>query len=391
MRIALFTDTYHPQINGVVSFLDTIIPKLCVSNEVILFAPGEKEKITVQKMNKRFKIYWVPASPFPYYEGYRMSKVALRSISKIMKKEKPDVVHAHAPTLLGLQGIMVAKKRNVPTVATYHTHFPDYLPYLLDGKLPKVFDSISHKTVRGLIRFVYSLVDIPTAPTAELVKELKNYGVKNPIRLINAVDLQSMKSSTKLDAEFMNRYGIAKNKKIILFVGRVGFEKKLGVLLDSVKKLKSRNWILVIAGSGPQLENYRQQAETLGLKNVIFTGFLEDRLLGAAYSQADLFVSPSDSETFGLTFIEAMAYGKPVIGVNKLGPKELITNGSDGFLIKAGSSNILAKKIDELLGSPSLRKKMGEQAKITAKKYSATECMRETMEIYDSLIRKKKD
>lgn len=384
MRIALFTETYHPQFNGVVSFLDSILPKLAKNNQVILFAPGDRKNIRVEKRTHSFRIYWIPASPFPYYEGYRMSRIMLNRIERILEKEKVDVVHAHAPTLLGLQGILIAKKMDIPIVATYHTHFPDYLPYLLDGKLPKVFDAISHKTVRGLIRFVYSLVDVPTAPTNELVKELKGYGVKKAVKLVNGVDFSKMKTNKRIEEEFRNKFSIPRNRKIALYVGRIGFEKRLGILLDAAKRLRSKCCLLIV-GSGPQLENYKKQAKNLGLKNVVFTGFVDERLLPAAYACADIFVSPSDSETFGLTFIEAMALGKPVIGVNRLGPRELIVNGKGGLLVKPGSSRAIANAIDRLMTNPKLRRKMGAQAKEVAKKYSINQSYKETIEIYRRL------
>lgn len=385
MRVAIFTDTYLPQVNGVVSYLESTLPRIARTNDVVLFAPGERKKISVEEKGKRFRIYWIPASSFPYYEGYRMSKVALKDIERILKKERIDMVHAHAPVLLGLQGMMIAKKLKIPIVATYHTHLPDYLPYLLDGKFPGFLNSISQKTVKGLIRLVYCWADESTAPSEELVKELQGYGVKNTTRLPNGVDLDRMKSSEKLKQEFVKQYRIPRNKKIILYVGRVGFEKRLGTLLDAVKRLKTKKFQLVVVGSGPQLENYKHHADMLGLQSVIFTGFVEDRLLPAAYSVADVFVSPSDSETFGLTFIEAMATGLPVIGVNKLGPKELIKNGKNGFLVKAGDSRDMARKIEKLLSDSRLRKKMGEEAKNTAKGFSIDHSVKETIRIYRRL------
>lgn len=212
MRIALFTDTYLPQINGVVSVLEGIIPQLAKNNDVILFAPGTRKKIYTEKKG-RLKIYWVPASPFPFYEGYRMSKVALKDIDRILEKEKIEIVHAHAPILLALQGVLIAKKKKIPSVATYHTHFPDYLPYLLDGKFPQFLSRISLKTTKKLIKFVYTLVDVPTAPTKELVRELKKYGVEKAIKLVNGVDLAKMNCDKKTLLEFKEKYNVPKGEK----------------------------------------------------------------------------------------------------------------------------------------------------------------------------------
>lgn len=384
MRIALFTDTYLPQINGVVSVLEGIIPELAKNNDVILFAPGTRKKVYTEKKG-RLKIYWIPASPFPFYEGYRMSKIALKDIDQILDKEKIEIVHAHAPILLALQGILIAKKKKIPSVATYHTHFPDYLPYLLDGKFPQFLNRISLKTTKKLIKFVYTLVDVPTAPTKELVRELKKYGVDRAIKLVNGVDLKKMNAGEETVSEFRERYNIPKGKKIILYLGRVSFEKRIGVLLESLKKLKGKNWHMLVVGSGPQLDNYKQQAKNLGIHNITFTGFIEKKHLPAAYLSSSIFVSASDSETFGLTFVEAMACGIPVIGVNKLGPKEIIDNGVNGYIVRAGSAIQIAKHIDMLLENEALRKKLGKEAKNKAQEFSLDKTVKQTLEIYEKL------
>lgn len=177
-----------------------------------------------------------------------------------------------------------------------------------------------------------------------------------------------------------------KGKKIILYLGRVSFEKRIGILLESLKKLKGKNWHMLVVGSGPQLDNYKQQAQNLGIHNITFTGFIEKRHIPAAYMASDVFVSASDSETFGLTFVEAMACGVPVIGVNKLGPKEIIDSGINGYLVHAGSSLQLAKHIDLLLKNELLRKKMGQAAKTKSREFSLEKNVSETMDIYEKLL-----
>ena len=123
MKIAVFTETYHPQVNGVVVFLSDLLPAISKKAEVVLFAPGKK-KLRTEKVSRNFRIYWVPAEPFPFYEGYRMSRIKKSDIEKILIKEKPDVVHLHAPVLMGLKALYASKKLGLPVVATYHTHFP---------------------------------------------------------------------------------------------------------------------------------------------------------------------------------------------------------------------------------------------------------------------------
>ena len=186
MKIAIFTDTYLPQMNGVVSYLLDSIGELSKKHEIIVFAPGDKLKVE----KKKVKTYWIPSSPFPFYEGYKIASMNYARISELIKKEKPDIIHAHAPVVLGVQGIICAKRRNIPLVITHHTHFPDYVPHLLNGKLPEAFGDMSGYTVKQLIRHVFTNADVVTAPTNELVKELRSYGLRNVVQLPNGVKLK---------------------------------------------------------------------------------------------------------------------------------------------------------------------------------------------------------
>ncbi|MBU0532377.1 glycosyltransferase [Candidatus Micrarchaeota archaeon] len=381
MKIAVFTDTYFPQINGVVSYLSNSLKLLAKNNEVVLFAPGDKI-LKVEKISKTFKIYWIPAKAFPFYEGYRISSMNYKRVSELLKKENPDIVHAHAPVVLGLEGIISAKRKNIPTVVTYHTHFPDYVPHLLNGRLPEPFSKISDYTVKKMIKHVFKMVDVVTAPTNELVNELKSYGLSNVIYLPNGVDLKKFRKNAKKAALFRKQHKIGK-KKMILYLGRVSFEKKIDVLLEAFKMIENDERLLVICGGGPYVDDFKKLAVALGIKNVIFTGYLDD--INSAYSAADIYVSASDTETFGLTFIEAMYTETPVIGVKRLGPKELIKNGKTGVLVEPSNIAELANAMEKLLNDAKLCKRMGTEAHKTAKKYSLRKSVEKTIEIYRGL------
>lgn len=379
MKIAIFTDSFHPQVNGVVVFLSESLKVLAKKHKIILFAPGS-ERFKIEK-RKNLKIYWMPAEPFPFYEGYRMTKLDPLKIKQILEKEKPDIVHLHAPILLGINGLIIAKKLGIPTIATYHTHFPDYLPHILKGKLLKRLNWMGEYTAKKLIKIVFSEADVTTAPTQELVDELTDYGIKNVIYLPNGVNIKKLKAKESEKKKFSKKYKLGK-RKIILYAGRVSPEKKLEILIKAFKKIENNKTLLLIVGAGPGLKKYKQMAKELTIKNIIFTGYVKDEMLFSAYSLADVFVSPSDSETFGLTFIEAMAFGVPVIGVNKLGAKELIINKENGYLVKAGAIDELAAKIEKLLKNKKIRDGIRKQAKKTAKYYSIERCMKKTTEIY---------
>jgi 1,2-diacylglycerol 3-alpha-glucosyltransferase len=378
MKIAIFTETYHPQKNGVVVFLSDIIPVISKKAEIILFAPGGK-RLRTEKVNRKLRIYWAPAEPFPFYEGYRMSKIRSAQIEKILKREKPDVVHLHAPVLMGLKALRVSKNLGLPVIATYHTHFPDYIPHLFRGMLPAPLAEFSKSPVRKLISYVFSKADCTTAPTQELKKELEAYGVENVLHIPNGIRFKKFR---KADSRmFMKKYKIPADKPVVLYVGRLSFEKKVDRLVEAFKNVK--NATLVIVGSGPSLEEYKK----LAADNVIFTGFVDDKLLSSAYASADIFASASDSETFGLTFVEAMHFGLPVVGVDRLGAKEVIKDGKNGFLVGVGNVNTIADKINLLVKRPALRKKLGKQGKKDSRKYDMDRVAGEFLALYKKLAK----
>jgi glycosyltransferase involved in cell wall biosynthesis len=381
MKIAVFTDTYLPQTNGVVAYLRDSLRLLSRNNDVVLFAPGSS-RLEVEQPLPRMKIYWVPASPFPFYEGYRIASFDYGRVSAILKKEKPDIVHAHAPVPLGLQGLLWAKRHGVPCMVTYHTHFPDYLPHLLDGRLPGFLHGLGHYTVKKFIRHVFGRVDAVTAPTHELCRELRSYGLRNVVHLPNGVDFTRFCTRKAHGAKFRREHGIGA-RKAVLYVGRLSFEKRLDVLLEAFRMIEGKGRVLVIVGSGPALGKLRELAAALRLRNVIFTGFVRDA--GAAYLAADVFASASDTETFGLTFVEAMHAGLPAIGVRKLGAREVITPDC-GILVEPGDATALAKAMEQLIGNRGLRERLGRGAVKRAALYSIGKSVRKTLSIYRRLL-----
>ncbi len=380
MKIAVFTDTFLPQMNGVVSYLLDSLEELSKKYEVVVFAPG-KDKLEIEEKN--YRIYWIPASPFPFYEGYKIASMNYARVSELIKKEKPDIIHAHAPVVLGVQGIVCGRINRIPIVVTHHTHFPDYVPHLLNGKLPEQFESVSELTVKKLIKHVFENVDIVTAPTNELVCELSSYGLKNVVHLPNGVKLKKFRYSRKEGEKFRKKLGIPARSKVVLYLGRVSYEKKLDILIHAFNMVN--DGYLVIAGKGPYLDDLKKHAEALSIKNIRYTGFLDEREIIGAYSSADVFASPSDSETFGLTFVEAMACKRPVIGVSKLGAKEIILNGKTGILVEPQNARKLANAIKKLFKNKKLRDEYGQNGYERAKTYSLRKSIEETRKIYQSL------
>jgi 1,2-diacylglycerol 3-alpha-glucosyltransferase len=382
MRIALFTDTYLPQTNGVVAYLCDAIHELSKRHEVVLFAPGEG-RFRTERVSRRFTIHWIPSGPFPFYEGYRVASMDYRRIASMLDAEKPDIIHAHAPINLGVQGMLAGRRRGIPVVATYHTHYPDYVPHITRGRLPSALKGWGTGAAKSVVRHIFGMADMVTAPTQELVGELRSYGLKNVVRLPNGIDLAKLRCPRAEAEAFRKAHHIPKGRKTVVYLGRLSVEKKVDLLLEGFRIIDSDERLLIVAGGGPSQGKFRELAGRLGIRNIVFIGFVKNP--AAAYACADVFASASDSETFGLTFVEAMHMGLPAIGVRRLGAKEVITDGKDGLLVAPGDAQALAGAMKRLLDDGKLRGRMAANGRKTAAGYSIQNSVRETLAIYRRL------
>ncbi|MCD6575633.1 MAG: glycosyltransferase [Nanoarchaeota archaeon] len=225
------------------------------------------------------------------------------------------------------------------------------------------------------------------APTKEIAKILKEKGFKNVIAIPSSVDFSFLDSQRKIDIR--KKHKLKKSTKVILYVGRLGFEKKLKVLLDAFKMLKGEYHLLIV-GKGPFEKEYKTYAKKNQIKNVTFVGYVSDEELPSYYRACDLFVSPSDTETQGLTFIEAMHFGKPVIGANKYGVKEIIKNYKNGLKFEPNNPHDLKKKIEIILSNKELYKKLSKNAKAISDKYSIEKTTSNLLKEYQKLKYKKR-
>ncbi|MBU0591498.1 glycosyltransferase [Candidatus Micrarchaeota archaeon] len=388
LKIAMVTETYLPIKNGVDVLLLDLLPTLSQHADITLFAPGlEGNKIQIEHINDHLKICRVPTVPLPIYAGYNMPIISSRRLRKLLEQEQPDIVHLHAPVLMGIQALRISKALSLPTVATYHTHLPEYTGHIMKGTLHKFVTRVAKSIVEKLIKYVFSQVDMVITPTNIIKKLLEDYGVMAPVTHVPCgMDLNKYEYAGKEQGvKFRQEHNIPLEKPLVLYVGRISFEKKLEHLLNAFVGISEAT--LVIVGDGPSLNEYKKLAKTLGITDrVMFTGAIDHKSLGPVYHSADIFVSPSDTETFGLTFTEAMMCGIPPIGVDRLGPSEIIISGHNGYLVAPNNPEALATKIRVLLHNPEIRRELGTQAKSDVRQYNTNNIAHKHMEVYHRVL-----
>ncbi|MFX1516834.1 MAG: glycosyltransferase [Promethearchaeota archaeon] len=378
LRIAIFSESWVPNLNGVVISIINEIQSLKNKHDFVVFVPKLKQ-------SKPFEIEGIPiyefwSVPFPPYPGYKLA-IPNISFSKAIKKEECfDLVHSHGPFSLGYAAVLTARVfYDLPLLNTYHTDLAEYSGHMIGGYQAEKFTAWFRRFAWAYVRWYYKYSNVVVTPSKTLQSALRINGVKPPVyALPNMISSVFFKNDQDLHEEeiFQNqireKFGIKPHHRVILYCGRISYEKKLEVILRAFKQVEKLypNAFLLVIGDGPHLKMYKNQAEELSLKNYAFTGFISHTKLPYAYRMGEFMVTPSDTETQGLTVIEAMSQSLPVIGVSRGGVLDYIHHDQNGILVPPGDSDSFAQAIIKLLENSDLVSDYARNAFETAQKYS---------------------
>ena len=303
MNIGLFTDTYFPQLSGVATSIKTLKDALEEQgHNVFIFTTTDPH---IKKGTIEPNVFRFSSIPFVSFTDRRIAFRGFFEATKVAKEVKLDIVHTQTEFALGTIGKYVAHQLKIPAIHTYHTMYEDYLHYFLNGHLLRPYH------VKQFTRGYLKNMDGVIAPSERVEALLERYGVKIPIRVIpTGVDIKSMNEADNRDIRA--ELDIDKDAPVILTLSRIAAEKKIDHILDVMPDIIEEfpKVKLVIAGDGPDVKMLKEHVERLTLEDyVIFTGAIAHEDVGNYYKMADLFVSASDTETQGLTYIEALAAG----------------------------------------------------------------------------------
>lgn len=307
MNIGIFTDTYFPQVSGVATSIKTLKNELeREGNQVYIFTTTDPH---VDKDTYEHNIFRFSSIPFISFTDRRIAVRGLFQAYEIAKELNLDIVHTQTEFSMGMIGKFVAKNLNIPCVHTYHTMYEDYLHYVANGKLLKPVH-----VKEGTLAFCYHLAGV-IAPSDRVLDKLTEYGVKCQMRIIpTGIDV-GMYAKT-VDDDIRAKYGIAQDAPLMLSISRLAYEKNITEIIKLLPEIVHQvpTVKLMIVGDGPAKEDLEQQVADLKLEDhVIFTGEISNDHVNAFYQAANVFVSTSESESQGLTYIEAMAAGLPVV------------------------------------------------------------------------------
>lgn len=381
MRIGIFTETYLPTINGVVTSIETFRNEMEKrGHEYFIFAPApiDKNYKEIHQNVYRFKSFNL-LGPTNYPVAIPMFRYS--NFHQQFKDLKLDIIHTQHLFNMGRLGLHLGKKFNIPVVHTYHTLITEYTHYV------PVAGPYLKPLIKKMSRDYCNQCQQIITPSPAMKRELFSYGVVTPIEPIPtgiSLKLYQNVHPEKLKKELK----IPLSKKVLLFVGRLAEEKNLPFLFNTFKQILSRrdDVVLLIVGGGPAENQLKQLAKKLKIsEEVIFTGAIEPKLAKKYFAVGDIFTFPSITDTQGIVNIEAMAAGVPVIAVNRLGPTDIIKDGKNGYLVDLNIVDFRAK-IEYLLNENSLRKKMGKEARKTVEVFSAKNCALKMEKLYEQTI-----
>ena len=349
MNIAIFTDTYLPDLNGVAT-ATKILKDVLVSHghKVIIVCPGLKGQ---HKFTFKDGIMRIPGKSLRFLYGYRMSFFFNSKAFKILKKLPIDIIHIQQEFGVSIFGRICAKILNIPLIYTYHTSYADYSNYISHTK---VSEKAAEKLLIKLIRKVISLKGEIITPSLKSRKALLSYGVNKYIHVIpNALDIDSPDNSNYKEREsaFREKYHL-EGKKILLYLGRIAKEKNISELLQGFNLYKNKyqddNAVLLIVGFGPDMDKLIKEKDELERKDdIIFIGKVPHEDTWFYYQISDIFLSASLSETQGLTYSEAISNSLIVLAKYDSNLDFLIQDGVTGFFFDNVHS--LAERIHQIL------------------------------------------
>lgn len=411
MKIAIATAVYYPQINGVAMFSHNLAVGLAErSHEVMVICPSQTGKNYTRTIDGAKTVFLrsVDAKVYPdqihdipekksifgakmprlwYRHGFRISVFPQREIRRALNEFRPDVVHVQVSDPIGLSVVSYARRNNIPVVTTEHNQ-PEVLTDPL--KMPGFMKKPANYLLASYFRNRQSKSDFVTMPTERAVRWLLDKrGLDVPIAAVsNGVDLSHFKPGNAPN-ELYKRYNLDRNLPIVLYVGRVDPEKKVGLVLEAFLRAEQdlSGAQLIIVGDG--VDRLRLEKMAAGHNNIHFLGRIVGDELYEIYRLGDVFVTASEIETQGIVLIEAAACGLPLIAVDKGAVAEVCQDDVNGYLCEPGSVSEIAEAMKRILSDVKLREKFGKKSLEIAAEHDFEKTLDKFLNIYSKVIQDK--
>ena len=387
MRIALFTETYLPHINGVVTHVKILRDGLeQLGHEVLVVtADADAHHHFVED-----GVLHCPAHTSKRFYNYSLSLPVSSTRLKFVRDFAPDIIHIHNEFGIGMSGLLCAKILRVPLVYTLHTMYDDYIYYIAPKPLVKAATKVS----RRYFKFIAKHSNALTGPSQKCQEYCRLTGLKKDVSVIpNAVEVDQFSPREvpeEVKADLRERCGIRDDSMVACFVGRLGREKSVDVLLDYWKAgVKPEDHIhLVVIGDGPVRPELEEQARALGIEDMVtFTGRVEHEDLPPYYALCDVYVTASLSDTNSISMLEGMCSGLPVLQRNDPLNADQVRDGKNGF--NFDSPEEMAQKLRQIQAMDQEALQGFKESVIASiRENGARELAERTLTVYQRVLKK---
>lgn len=366
LRIALFTGNYNHIEDGVSRTLGRLVGYLLdQGHEVLVIGPTIEDPL-----DQPGRFLAVPSVAAPGRPEYRISTGFPASVRSEVEAFGPEVVHIATPDVLGHRSLTWARSTPLPVVSTYHTHFASYLDYYHLGAAEGV--------LWAALRRFYNRCDEVYAPTPTMEAALRDHGVTSTLRLWPRGIERDRFDPAKRSGAWRAAHGLSPEAVVVSFVSRLVKEKGLDIFTEVILRLKAEGAPVraLVVGDGPERESMEA-----ALPEAVFTGHLGGEEIATAYASSDVFLFPSETETFGNVTLEAMASGLPVVAADAAGSRSLVADGKTGLLCEPRNTEAFLTATARLVADPSLRTLFGAAGREASTSYDWTAVLKR-MEAY---------
>ena len=381
MKILFISDVYFPRVNGVSTSIETFRRNLhLLGHTVHLIAPDYGTPAADET-----DILRVPARTVPLDPEDRLMRYGwvMQQLDRL-RGEHYDLIHVQTPFVAHYLGVKLSHLLDIPCIETYHTFFEEYLYHYIPF-LPKSF---TRWLAKRFSRHQGNSLDGMVIPSRPMQRVLQAYGIATTMEVI-ATGIEPASFVPGDRVAFREKYGIAQERPMLLFVGRVAHEKNIDFLIKVVNEVRGQvaDVLFVIAGEGPARAHLEQEVKRLALdQHVRFIGYLDRHTeLNNCYRAADIFIFSSRTETQGLVLLEAMAQGVPLVSTAELGTRDVLQDGA-GVWIALEELSDFSGNVVKMLGHAQARSELGELGRAYANEWSAAKQAKKMLAFYDTII-----
>jgi 1,2-diacylglycerol 3-alpha-glucosyltransferase len=393
MRIAIFSDTFPPQVNGVASVVrDSAHMLASMGHDIAVFTVGEKNRRETTASGATFDVINLPSLPIPKFMyrggGFAFALPPGFGTLRALKNFKPDIMHTHTPFTAGWGAVFGKMLCGVPLIGTHHTFFDDYLKHV------KLDYSWGKRISWQYTVAYYNRADVVTSPSRALGAGLQDHGLARPLAIMpNPVNVDFFVPAASAAEKKRLKQHFGTGKRSIVYMGRVSYEKDIDQVIRafSAAARSLPDATLMVVGDGPERKKLAALAKKLGVDHkMIFTGMLHREDLRDALWANDAFVTASRSENMPVSVIEAMACGLPVAAVRARGIPEIVDHGKNGLLAEPNRPEELGAAIVQLFSSQADLQKKGKASRKLASRYSHKNITEAMVRLYEKTITEKK-